>query len=231
MKFKFNLKNNKTYNEVGQNNPIRWKTLFCEQDGSFTDQSGWIKCKDFYNDTVAYFREGSVFSIYGYDNKIKKNDEGVYFLLRYVKDKKSFFHNMEIMNKQLQADLGCKVQWWDVDADTPDEVVILIPNELWETTYRISMVTMCIRLCNWGYKYKNWEDFWSTDAPVYKLEQAFTEFAKKNARTLGFKVKPGFEKYWWYFSKDFNSEAKPGTKGSTIHNNGVSEWSSGMEKA
>lgn len=229
---KFNIKqlNNKPYNEVGQTNPLRWKTLFREKDNTFIDQSGWVKCKDFYNDTVAFFKEGSVFSIYGYENKIKKNDEGVYFLLRYVKDRATFHKNLAVMNSRLLKDLGCVVTAEDNDTQTQDEVVILIPTELWESTYRISMVTMVIRLCNYGIEFKKWEDFWSTDSPAYKFENAFTAEAKANALKLGFKVPPKFEKYWWYCGPQYNSLAKPGTIGGTIHNNGVSSWSQWMKQ-
>lgn len=228
MKFNLKLNNNSTYAEVGQKNPLRWKTLFKNSDGSFEDQSGWVKCKDFYNDTVAFFREGSKFSIYGYKNDIKKNEGGVYFLLKFIADKASFFENMAVMNSRLQKDLGCSVDVLDAEGD---ECIILIPNELWATTYRISMVCMVVRLCNYGYKYKTWDDFWSTNAPVYTMEHAFTAEAKKNALNLGFKVPAKFEKFWWYCGEKYNSEVIKGQTGGTIHNNGCSSWSQYMEKA
>lgn len=226
--FKINIKDKTTYAEVGQTNPLRWKTLFRETKDAFTDQSGWIKCKDFYNDTVAYFKEKSVFSIYGYKNAIKKNDEGVYFLLKFIKDKPSFFHNIGVMNERLKADLGCVVGAWD---HNEDEVVILIPTELWETTYRISMVTFVIRLCNYGNTYNVWEDFWNTHAPSYKTEHAFTQDAKNNALKLGFRVPKEFDKYWYYAGPSYNSQKNPKQTGSIIHNNGVSNWSEFMKQA
>lgn len=226
--FNIKLTDTSTYAEVGQINPLRWKTLFKEEDGSFTDQSGWVKCKDFYNDTVAYFKEGSVFSIHSYQNKIKKNDEGVYFLLKYIKDKASFFRNIEVMNQRLFTDLKCSVGVWD---QGNDEVVICVPLELWETTYRISMVTFVIRLCNYGNEYKCWEDFWDTHAPSYKIESAFTQDAKNNAVQLGFLVPEAFKDYWWYCGPAYNSKVKKNQTGSTIHNNGVSNWSMFMKQA
>jgi len=223
------LNNHSTYLEEGQKNPIRWKTLLKMEDGSFTDQSGWIKCKDFFNDSVAFFREGTRFSIYHYKNDIKKNDEGVYFLLSGINDKPSFKDNLEVVNHQLFKDLGCVVQY--IDHEDKDKAVILIPNALWETTYRISMISMCVRLCNYGYVYQEWADLWSTHAPVCTLEHSFTEDAKKNARELGFKVPEKFSKFWWYCGEKYNSDVVKGGTGGTIHNNGVSNWSMFMKLA
>ncbi len=225
--FKLEFKNNQTYAEVSQKNPLRWKTLLRNGD-SYTDQSGWVKCKDFYNDTVAFFKEGSVFSIYGYQNAIKKNDEGVYFLLKYIADKAVFLDNLAVMNAQLKKDLDCVVT--PLPCPAADELIVLIPNALWESTYRISMVTFVIRLCNYGYVYKTWEDFWNTAAPAYSMEHAFTEDAKKNAKTLGFKVPTGFEEYWFYCGEKYNSKVAPKTTGGTIHNNGCSNWSMFMKQ-
>jgi hypothetical protein len=226
MSLKINQSNNKTYCEVPQTNPLRWKTLYRNNDGSFFDQSGWVKCKDFYNDTVAFRKAGSVFSIYGYENNIKMNDEGIYFLLKYIKDKPSFFHNLEVVNKQLFDDLECVIAATDHEKD---ELVILIPNELWESTYRISMITMVVRLCNYGVKYESWEDMWKAGAPSQQIEHAFTKDAKENALKLGFKVPPQFTKYWYYAGPDYNSEKNPKQTGGIIHNNGVSNWSQFMK--
>jgi hypothetical protein len=155
---------------------------------------------------VAFFKAGSVFSIYGYQNDIKKNDEGVYFLLKFVKDKPTFFHNLEVVNTQLFDDLDCIITSED---HTDDEVVICIPLELWESTYRISMITMVVRLCNYGVKYVDWADMWNTHAPAHQIEHAFTTEAKQNAASLGFKVPKGFEKYWYYSGPECNSEKRP----------------------
>jgi hypothetical protein len=227
--FKIMFQDNTTYNEVGQVNPLRWKTLWKQPDGAFVDQSGWIKCKDFYNDTVAYFKEGSVFYIYGYKNAIKKNEEGVYFLLKFIKDKPTFFKNMESVNEQLFADLCCNVQVLDMDAD--DEVVVCIPLELWESTYRISMITMVVRLCNYGVLYKTWEDIWAEKSPVNTVEQAFTAEAKANAKTLGFLVPDKFKEFWYFAGPEFNSKKAPRPPQDVIiHNNGVSNWSEFMKQ-
>jgi hypothetical protein len=219
---KFKLTNNKTYNEVGQKNPLRWKTLFKDGD-TFVDQSGWIKCKDFFNDTLAFFKVGSVFSIYGYKNDIKKNDEGVYFLLKCVDDKPTFFHNTNVMNERLKKDLGVEVPVWDVD-EQQDQVLLLIPNKLWDSTYYLSLVTMIIRCCNYGYKYEYWEDIFHSQAPMNTVEHAFSREAKEHTMANGFVLPKGYEKYWFYAGKQHNSEVAPKTTGGIIHDNGVVSW-------
>jgi len=226
--FKIYQNNNTRYAEVHQVNPLRWKTLYKQDDGTFVDQSGWVKCKDFYNDTVAFFKAGTEFSVYGYRNKIKKNNEGVYFLLKFIKDKPSFLDNLyKVVNAQLFSDLKCQIGIWD---QGEDEVVVMIPNELWESTYRISMITYVIRLCNYGINYSCWDDLWSTNSPSHQLDHAFTKTAITNAKKYGFKVPEQFNKYWFFAGKAYNSEQTPTITGHVIHNNGVSNWSEFMEQ-
>jgi hypothetical protein len=226
--FNIQIKNNTKYLEVGQINPLRWKTLYRLDGDTFEDQSGWVKCKDFYNDTVAFFKAGSVFSIYGYKNNIKKNDEGVYFLLKFITDKKAFFHNLNTVNTRLFQDLKCSVGAWDQDSD---EMVICIPNELWETTYRISMITYVLRLCNYGITYDKWEDLWHSQAPSHQTDHAFSATAIKNAKELGFLVPEKFKDYWYFAGKEYNSVTNNKMTGHIIHNNGVSNWSEYMKQA
>lgn len=229
MKFNLKLTATASYSEVGQKNPLRWKTLFLEADGSFTDQSGWIKCKDFFNDTVAFFKAGSVFSIYGYKNDIKKNADGVYFLLKYIQNFELFDKNMYQVNKQLKKDLGCEMKFWAVD-DKPDEVILLMPNELWETTYRISMACMVVRMCNYDVEFKSWGDLWKDNQPTKLGEHAFSTDAIANAAKWGFLVPEKFRKYWYFCGKQYNSEVAPKVTGGIIHNNGVTSWSSYMKQ-
>jgi hypothetical protein len=225
MKFNIKLTNDSRYCEVGQTNPLRWKTLFKEKDGSFIDQSGWIKCKDFFNDTLAYFKVGTKFSIYGYKNDIKKNEEGVYFLLKEIKDMDSFIDGLNVMNVRLFKDLKCEVAYWPQEKG---QCVILLPNQIWESTYILSLATMIIRCANYGYKYKEWEDFFAPGTPMNTVEHAFTEKAKKFTKEHGFLVPKEYRKYWWFFNKQHNSGTNPNATGGTIHNNGACEWTNGM---
>jgi hypothetical protein len=223
---KFIFSNNTTYSEVSQVNPMRWKTLFREDANTFTDQSGWIKCKDFYNDTVAFFRNGMKFGIYGYINSIKKNTEGVYFLLKGLKDKKSFLANLDVINKRLKKDLNCSLSTTDVP-DEADQMVVLIPNECWESTYRISLVTMCIRLSNYGVTYQNWEDIWSDGAP-WVIDKVFDKLVSAYVSKNGFTVPMEFSKYWYYSGSNHNSEQLTHSN-HIIHDCGVMTWLRAMK--
>lgn len=225
MKFKFKLTNDKTYNEVGQVNPIRWKTLYREDDITFTDQSGWIKCKDFFNDTVAFFKVGSKFSIYGYQNDIKKNEEGVYFLLKEIQDMDSFLSGINVLNVRLFSDLKCELAYWPQEKG---QCLLLLPTPVWDSTYVLSLVTMLVRCCNYGYKYEKWDDFYHSQAPMNTVERAFTPTAKQCSQQWGFLVPKEYRKYWWYFNKEHNSEKRPDVTGSAIHNNGVCQWTQGI---
>lgn len=229
MKFNLKLNNNKYYSEIGQKNPLRWKVLYKNADTSLEDQTGWIKCKDFFNDSVAYFKAGSEFEVCGYQSKIKKNDEGVYFLLKYITDMKSFLANIDVVSAQIHKDLGTGLTCVPNDG-AADEAILLIPNELWESTYRISLVTFVIRCCNYGYQFKSWKDVWATEAPSHTQERAFSVDAINRARDDGFKLPEKYAKYWFFAGKDHNSEKAPNTKGGIIHNNGCTNWNHWMRQ-
>lgn len=225
---KLSLNNNDTYSEEKQKNPIRWKILYKQEDGVFTDQTGWIKCKDFFNDVVAYLKEGTVFSIYRFDNQIQKNDEGMYVLLNYIEDKPTFLSNMQVVNERLQEDLQCSIEVLDHEDDM---VVVNIPNPLWESTYRISLATMVIRLSNYGYLYEDWHSLWKEGAPIHTMESAFSPEAIENVAEKGFLVAEPMQDFWWFCGKDFNSKKAPEQGGGLIHNNGVSDWTRWMRLA
>lgn len=227
--FKVKLSVATRYLEEGQVNPLRWKTMYREGD-LFTDQSGWIKCKDFFNDTVAFFKEGSVFSIYSYKNDIKKNEEGVYVLLDNIKDKNQFLHNLEVIARQCVAD---KFDWvtpvFPVDALPKDQILLLIPNSFWESTYYISLITKVLRLANYGVRYETWEDFWKDDAPAVRLESGFDPETIQFVNTKGFKLPQKYKRYWYFAGKQYNSQKEPKLTGGVIHNNGVNNWVTFMQ--
>lgn len=233
MQMKIILNTNTTYCEVGQVNPLRWKTMFKQDNGDFVDQSGWIKCKDFFNDTVAYFNAGVEFAIYGYKNKIKKNDDGVWMLLKHIKEPEVFAANIGVLNTQLTKDGLGLLQL--INTDKQDEYLCLIPNDLWATTYHISLITMAIRLCNYGIKYEKWEDFWMPKSPCQAIDRVFSAAACQGVTKHGFKVPEGFQDYWWFAGPSHNSKvvAKDKLPGVslTIHNNGVVNWTNYMKVA
>ena len=213
---------NDTYNETPQVNPIRWKILY--KDGeNLTDQSGWMKCKDFFNDLVAA-KYGRFFFVYGFDNqKIKWNEEGLYFLLKYISDKPRFFHNLTTINERLVKDLGDNIEMkaWDNDKD---EVVILIPSIIFTNTYYFSLLAMLIRVSNYDVQMSSWDDFFNEMSPLVTKENAFNSQTMKITKAWGFVLPEKHLKHWWWYNEQYNSEAgETFQQPTSIHNNGCAQ--------
>jgi hypothetical protein len=212
-----------TYNEAEQRNPICWRFMYKEFDGSLTPQAAQMKCKDFFNDAVAA-KHNKRFEIYGYNNEnLKFNEEGLYVLVKNVKDK-SFYSNLLVINERLEKDLGCQMTIWE---NKHDEAVLLFPNGVLDATYYMSVLALTIRCSNYGYIYKTWEDFWSTNAPTLTQERGLGAPLYEQLKTYGFKKPEGTEKYWWYQSKAINSETPSSLNygfSSYIHNAGALSW-------
>lgn len=217
---------NKTYLEVSQKNPLRWVVLYRENEEEFTCQTGRVKCKDFFNDNLAYFKHGVNFNMYGYDAKLKKNEEGVYFLLLNVGDMNTFIHNINVLNVKLHEQLKCEIAYWQHEKD----VVILLPNPLWENTWRMSLATALIRCSNYGYRHEKWEDFFHSQAPLVSMDRVFDELTRNNTEKWGFLVPEDFKGLWYFCGKDYNSKKQPKQTGDTIHNNGCCNWSLFMQQ-
>ena len=213
--------NNTTYGEIDQRNPLRWRIMYKSKD-TLTDQSGLIKCKDFFNDVVAYKQAKRPFSVYGFSNKVKFNRNGLYLWLTFIANTDKFIKNLEPLNKRLDDDLGVQLQ---ITKQDDGSVVLLIPTVLWRSTWYISLVTMLIRCCNYDYEYNTWDDFFADTAPLCTSERAFTPQAKTNAKSIGFNLPIHLRKYWFWGGDKCNSEVDPNAYANTIHNNGVSSWS------
>lgn len=218
--FKLNITHKNTYSEMGQANPMKWRIMYKEEDGSLSSQSGLIICKDFFNDVVAWKQVGEAFNIYRFDNKIKFNDEGVYFLLSNIA-KRAFNKNVKIMNERLEKDLGVSCKTFQQGTG---EVVTLIPNEVWASTYLISVVSMLIRLCNYNILYTTWESFFDVNAPLNTIETAFTPGAKAFVLKHGFILPKALQGYWYFAPYGYNSKSKHDIQSNIVHNNGASNW-------
>lgn len=219
---KLTLTNTASYAEEGQINPLKWKCLYREPGtNNFKDTSGWWICKDFLNDCVAYYAIGYKFGVYGWGNAIQKNDEGMYLLLKNVKDRDLFLQNLEVINKRMNEDLGVVLA--AMPLEPVDQLIILIPTELFKNTYLISEITLLIRLSNYGKKFSAWKDFFGDilhhDKPHVDMAP-FGKFASEN----GFHIPQQFQKYWYYCGPTSNSETNPKGQSYTIHNCGVVSW-------
>ncbi len=218
--FKLNITHKNTYSEMGQANPMKWRIMYKEEDDSLSSQSGLIICKDFFNDIVAWKQAKEAFKIYNFDNKIKFNDEGVYFLLSNIA-KRAFNKNVKVMNERLEKDLGVSCKTFQQGAG---KVVILIPNEVWASTYLISVVSMSIRVCNYNVLYDTWESFFNENAPLNTIETAFTSEAKIFVLEYGFILPKPLQGHWYFAPYGHHSKSTHEINANVVHNNGASNW-------
>lgn len=224
--FKINIlkTHNKQYAELDQPNPVRWRIMH-RKDDVLTSQTSLIKCKDFFNDIVAWKKAKKLIEIYNFKNRIRFNKEGLYFHLTEISDVDKFVYNLYVLNARLRQDLKTEIMC----APRENSVILLIPHILWRNTYYISLVSMMLRLCNYNVKYEKWDDFFDDEAPLNTIEDAFTAQAKKFTQKNGFKLLTKYRKLWYNSSNGWNSASTKPLTPSVIHNNGVCDWVRSME--
>ena len=220
--FNLEITHNTTYGEISQPNPMRWRIMYRKKD-KLIGQSGLMKCKDFFNDIVAYRKTKHEFSIYGFKNStIKFNRWGLYFHLTNISNPEKFIQNVEkTLNVKLKEQLNTTVRLYPQDNNS---VVIRIPLKLWDNTYYISLATMVLRLCNYGDVYESWEDLYKPGSPINTVDHAFNAKAKEYTKTNGFLLPEKYRKYW-FFAGAVNSESNSWKNAVTIvHNCGCNTW-------
>jgi hypothetical protein len=218
--FKLNITHNGTYSEVEQNNPLRWRIMHRVKD-TMVSQSHLIKCKDFFNDVVAWRMAKKEFSIYRFSNKIKFNKYGVWLHLTKIANMALFLSNIEVVNNKLNEQLGVSVH---IEPHNDTELLIMVPSKVWTSTYYISLLSLAIRWCNYEVSYKTWEDIFNEESPAYRAEDEVID-----DKTLTFVQKHGFavdkaKELWYNAGNDFNSSKKDKLLGSVIHDNGICGW-------
>ena len=225
--FKINVlkKHRGQYAEIDQPNPLRWRIMHRKKD-VLTSQSCLIKCKDFFNDVVAWKKAKKAFVIYGFRNNIKFNREGLYLHLTEVGEMDVFVNNLYKVNQRIFDDLKVYLEYTIMDDYS---IVVMIPNQLWSNTYYISLVSMMIRLCNYNVKYDTWDSFFDDNAPINTVEEAFNDNAKAFTKKNGFKLLTKYRKLWYNSTDGWNSASGKELIGSIIHNNGVCDWVKSME--
>lgn len=200
-----------SYSEVPQVAPLRWAV--CHLDGkTLTGQHTWWKCKDFLNDSVVYLQTGKEFGIYGYQNKLKINDEGGYVALKNVP---AFFDdNIAVLNKWLAKRGFAELSLHEHDKGCGVERVILIPTPYWKNTFLISIITSLIRACVFEPE--------TTVEAMMKRESTFNGYETK---VLPLFVPENVDKMnhllylnYQYFGKDNLKDTY------SIHNAGMQTW-------
>lgn len=224
---KINITNKSAYAEEGQPNPMRWLLLSRNEDGSYKNESAWLKCKDFFNDLAYTIQTGKSFTIYGFNagnmNPSKKG-ESVYMLLDVLTN--NFVDNLVTINEWLVDEQGMPYIEWEIQKD--DKVFIKLPPEYFKNTYNISLITLIIRLLNYDdLVFKSFKDLekckkfphgdqWKWDTAV--------------AKGIYFNLPKELEQYIWYQGKEYNNIKKsegydiPGL----VHNCGLCAWTKAM---
>lgn len=218
----YKIKSSLPYNltESGQANPIRW-TLVHKDGDTLQPLAAEMKCKDYFNDIVAAKR-GVFFKQYGFDNKLWLQQPGCDVLLTGLVDYEKFTTAVAKVTHPDHPVVLEKI--------LEDVALLHIPEYYFLNTYRISLLTYMIRLCNNNVgtsEFKGIETTLTSDLAQQSagLSSQGREFAIKH----GWDVPDG-DKYWWRTSKTYNSDNNSITYGigQIIHNCGVNGWAAGL---
>lgn len=208
------------YAEIPQPNPLLWQILHKKVD-VLTTQSSRLKCKDFFNDVVAWKVAKKKFSIYGFSNQVKFNRNGLWVHLTKIADLQRFKANLAIVNERLKADLKCNMQYQDLDTG----LALLIPPAVWKSTYYISLLSMVVRCCNYDKQYTTWEEIFAEDSPMAMVDKAFNQKARNYTCKNGFILPKDVAHMWYNAGHGWNSDTKAKeATGSIVHNCGVCSW-------
>lgn len=214
MKYSFTTALTEHYSEVDQTNPLRWCVVFEEETGKLVPQSGWIKCKDFFNDLIAA-GHGNGFSIYSFNSaKMKTNQD---FVGMVVKNCTNYF-----LDNIKSTGLDLKAEFSSLETN---QVYIKFPKKsTFSTAFDVSLATYAIRLCNVDQKISSWEDLFSSanikfDQPVNSETIAWVKSKKFNAipqELRKFPIASAIRGTVFDLTKSKST--------STIHNNGIQAY-------
>jgi hypothetical protein len=148
----------------------------------------------------------------------KFNRYGLYVLLHDVLADTIIANIETAINPQMKKDIGKTIKCFK-QSDT--QVVIRLPLEVFDSTYRTSLTTMLIRLSNYDVKFDSFNDFYTAKSALNSVEHSMSPAAQRLTKQSGFTL----PKDEWYFSSGgyCGSSHKP-ISHSIIHNNGVTDW-------
>lgn len=225
MQYKFGKSVTAAYAEVPQINPLRWEILYLDGD-TLVPQTAKFKCKDFLNDIVSA-RNGHAFSIYLFDSTTyKTNDDGVWFRLTEIKDYQQFKDNVDkTINVFFDPKVEPLVTIDQIDATT---ALMFMPAHIFANTYKISLCSYLVRLCNYGEVFNSFNE--ALESTAAQTDRAIQEAGKKLALEWKMDVPEEYSKYWYYAGAEYNSEKQTKASSSIIHNNGVLNWATYITK-
>lgn len=207
------------YSENNQPNPIRWTILRQDGDESFVNVSNKFRCKDYFNDVVYNLQTGQNLVAYGFDTtplKLNK-DEPVPLLLSDLDD--CFEVNLQMLNTYLDANILPTIDYKVVKQGT----IVFIDPWYWKSTYRISLLTLIIRLLNYK-EIASFDALAAYKAFPYQDQEKWDAVVKKK---MFFHTPEKWNKYVWYTDPNYNSEKIKLVDYNTatvVHNNGVLSW-------
>ena len=200
IKFKEQVK----FSQVPQKNPLKFAFLYKEEDGSFTDQTSFFRCKDFFNDIVAG-KKGDFFSVYNFKNQdLKFNETEAHICLDNVVTDGTWEQNMALIGEQLEKEGYGKIEYAHYEKN---KWLLTIPISCLDNTYTISLLTLLVRVSNYNHVFTSFEEM---------LRNEF-EPAPKGCTGFTFE-KLVDKKYWWWAGAKYNSHS---SKGSVVHNQGI----------
>ena len=218
----YNIKPFLDYNllEAGQPNPIRWTIVQVDGD-TLTPLAPTMKCKDYFNDVVAA-KNGVFFTKYGFNNKVVPVKEGLDILLTGLHNVESF---KQYVNKITQVDNP--VTMVDCVADDEEAILLHIPEYYFKNTYRISLLTYAIRLCNEKTGLSKVTDIHSLLKTNIAIKSTgLNAYGRQLADKYEWDV-PFGDIQWWRTGNTYNSVNAPKDMfglDTTVHNCGVNAW-------
>lgn len=224
MQIKFT--NKPTYAEEGQPNPLRWCILSGTPETGFTNETSWLRCKDFFNDYVVAYNGGKRFSIYGLSTEnmnIAPKGAPVYIALNALSS--AFKNNLGVFNSWLNGQDIPVINMLTVDK----YYVLEFPEYYFKNTYNISLVSLIIRLLNVDEKFEDFGDVISHKGFAQKDQQKWNVVVQAG---IYFNIPEKLNKYIWYIDADNNSEKGAVNEynfSSLVHNGGTLQWHSIMK--
>lgn len=201
------------YGEMPQANPLRWCVYYYDDlNETFTAQTDWFKCKDFFNDFVAKYHgvEGRVYGMSTSGMSI--NDYGMWLRLKALYP--AFYKNALLVAEKF----GVELTLAPFDDDS-SQCLTLLPRALFKSTYTISLFTLLLRAANNSQEFSSYEELVKTSK---ERLLSYTEFKK-----APFILPESLQKYWCYMGSRYNSQYWEGREKpqiEAVHNNGFLSW-------
>lgn len=203
-----------------QVNPLRWQALYKNPDGSFEDQTGVFKCKDYFNDIVAKYLDIDT-NAFGFDtSKMKYNEEGVYILCSQLNHIPQFLDNIELISKQAESQGFPAFSGEKINTTT---CLLFFPREYFRSSYITSLLTYLVRIAHCDEAFTEFSDF-ITNHPTKDVDNPFRE---KSGQIMSLLFKEPVEDCWTYLGatkKTLITKVNAMGYSTSLHNAGCYNW-------